>query len=334
MLTTYLYPKFPYRPVRRAEREASRPPSRRRDRRRAGRPRRRARSGAPRRRGRLLDDNDNVSVGSRAICFAERPLEIRDRLGCAERMVEQGSEVESGQDFFRERSPIRFRSPAGGGPQVAGDDQPATIHLEEYLIDACAKRGAHRPALEAQGGGPQAGRRSRHVDGRDPGRRIPDRSRLGHRLRWGQLGRPQDRRRRVRRPGLSRSLPHRRRGDESGIPGRALVLVRSAFHRNQSALLHRQADDVWRIDFQLGRDADPDEEKKPENVIPRLRAMLGEEREFELEWVSVYQFACRRIDKFRHGRVLFAGDRRIRSRPSARAATTPACRTWTSSSGS
>jgi 3-(3-hydroxy-phenyl)propionate hydroxylase len=36
--------------------------------------------------------------------------------------------------------------------------------------------------------------------------------------------------------------------------------------------------------------------------------MLGEDREFELEWASVYQFACRRIDKFRYGRVLFAGD--------------------------
>ena len=31
-------------------------------------------------------------------------------------------------------------------------------------------------------------------------------------------------------------------------------------------------------------------------------------REFELEWVSIYQFACRRIDNFRYGRVLFAGD--------------------------
>jgi len=80
------------------------------------------------------------------------------------------------------------------------------------------------------------------------------------------------------------------------------------FHRNQSVLLHRQADDVWRIDFQLGWDADPAEEKKPENIIPRVKAMLGPEAEFELEWASVYQFACRRIDKFRHGRVIFAGD--------------------------
>ncbi len=73
-------------------------------------------------------------------------------------------------------------------------------------------------------------------------------------------------------------------------------------------LLHRQADNVWRIDFQLGWDADPEEEKKPEKVIPRIKAMLGDEREFELEWVSVYTFQCRRMHEFRHGRVLFVGD--------------------------
>ena len=36
--------------------------------------------------------------------------------------------------------------------------------------------------------------------------------------------------------------------------------------------------------------------------------MLGDDRPFELEWASVYQFACRRIDNFRYGRVIFAGD--------------------------
>ena len=43
-------------------------------------------------------------------------------------------------------------------------------------------------------------------------------------------------------------------------------------------------------------------------MIPRIQAMLGPDAKFELEWVSVYQFACRRIDQFRYGRVLFAGD--------------------------
>ncbi len=80
------------------------------------------------------------------------------------------------------------------------------------------------------------------------------------------------------------------------------------FHPNQSVLLHKQSDNVWRIDFQLGWDADPEEEKKPENIIPRVKAMLGDEREFELEWASIYTFQCRRMTQFRHGHLLFAGD--------------------------
>jgi 3-(3-hydroxy-phenyl)propionate hydroxylase len=80
------------------------------------------------------------------------------------------------------------------------------------------------------------------------------------------------------------------------------------FHPNQSVLLHKQSNNVWRIDFQLGWDADPEEEKKPEKVIPRLQAMLGDDRPFELEWVSIYTFQCRRMTDFRHGRVLFVGD--------------------------
>ena len=72
--------------------------------------------------------------------------------------------------------------------------------------------------------------------------------------------------------------------------------------------MHKQSENVWRLDFQLGWDADPEVEKRPENIIPRVKAMLGAEVEFELEWASVYQFACRRVDQLRHGRVLFAGD--------------------------
>ena len=38
----------------------------------------------------VLDDNNTVSVGSRAICFAKRTLEIFDRYGIADRMVDKG----------------------------------------------------------------------------------------------------------------------------------------------------------------------------------------------------------------------------------------------------
>jgi 3-(3-hydroxy-phenyl)propionate hydroxylase len=79
------------------------------------------------------------------------------------------------------------------------------------------------------------------------------------------------------------------------------------FHAGRSALLHKQPDDVWRIDLQLRPDADPVAEKRPENVRPRIARMLGHDK-FEFEWISLYKFQCRRMDKFIHGRVIFAGD--------------------------
>ena len=51
------------------------------------------------------------------------------------------------------------------------------------------------------------------------------------------------------------------------------------FHDGRSALLHKQPDDIWRIDLQLGPDADPIAEQKPERVVPRLRQMLGADDE-------------------------------------------------------
>ena len=80
------------------------------------------------------------------------------------------------------------------------------------------------------------------------------------------------------------------------------------FHNGQSALLHRQPDNMYRIDLQLGWDADPELEKRPERVIPRIEAVLGEHTPFEIEWVSVYTFQCRRLERFVHGRVIFIGD--------------------------
>jgi 3-(3-hydroxy-phenyl)propionate hydroxylase len=71
--------------------------------------------------------------------------------------------------------------------------------------------------------------------------------------------------------------------------------------------LHRQPDDIWRIDLQLHPDADPAVEKRPENVRPRIARMLGHDK-FDFEWISLYKFQCRRMDKFIHGRVFFAGD--------------------------
>jgi 3-(3-hydroxy-phenyl)propionate hydroxylase len=102
----------------------------------------------------------------------------------------------------------------------------------------------------------------------------------------------------VGRAGVPRPLPDRRHSHDVDFPTERWFWFDPPFHPNHSTLLHRQADDVWRVDFQLGQDADPEEEKKPERIMPRLRAMLGESAQFDIEWASVYTFACRRMQHF------------------------------------
>jgi 3-(3-hydroxy-phenyl)propionate hydroxylase len=76
-------------------------------------------------------------------------------------------------------------------------------------------------------------------------------------------------------------------------------------------LMHRQPDDVWRIDYQIRDDEDPAEAVKPENVLPRVQShlsMIGEDAPWEPLWISIYNAKCLTLDSYRHGRVLFAGD--------------------------
>ncbi|MDB5817420.1 MAG: monooxygenase FAD-binding, partial [Rhizobacter sp.] len=49
----------------------------------------------------VLDNDHRLSSGSRAICFAKRTLEIFDRLGCGDRMVDKGVSWNVGRLFFR-----------------------------------------------------------------------------------------------------------------------------------------------------------------------------------------------------------------------------------------
>ncbi len=48
----------------------------------------------------IVDDNNTVSVGSRAICYAKRALEILDRLGCGQPVCARGSQLERRQGLL------------------------------------------------------------------------------------------------------------------------------------------------------------------------------------------------------------------------------------------
>jgi 3-(3-hydroxy-phenyl)propionate hydroxylase len=256
----------------------------------------------------LVDNDDVLSNGSRAICFAKRTLEIFDRLGCGDSIVEKGVSWNVGKVFLQDELIYTFNLL----PET-GHARPAFINLQQYYVEGyLAERAMRLDGLQVRWKNNVVGitQRDDHVelevetpDGVYPlraryviaadGARSPLRSMLG----LDSKGRTFKDRFLIADVKMKASFPTER-----------WFWFDPPFHRNQSVLLHRQPDDVWRIDFQLGWDADPVAETAPERVIPRVKALLGEDAEFDLEWVSVYTFSCRRMDSFRHGRVLFAGD--------------------------
>ena len=256
----------------------------------------------------LVDNDDTLSSGSRAICFAKRTLEIFDRLGCGNQMVEKGVSWNVGKVFLQDELIYTFNLL----PET-GHARPAFINLQQYYVEGyLAERAQETENLQMRWKSNVIGL-TQHDDYVELQVETPD----GVYPLRAQYVIAADGARSAVRSALGLDSRGRTFKDrfliadvkmKAPFPTERWFWFDPPFHRNQSVLLHRQPDNVWRIDFQLGWDADPVAEKQPERVIPRVKALLGEDVEFELEWVSVYTFSCLRMDSFRHGRVLFAGD--------------------------
>jgi 3-(3-hydroxy-phenyl)propionate hydroxylase len=256
----------------------------------------------------VLDDNNTVSIGSRAVCYAKRPLEIWDRLGLGEEFAAKGVQWKVGKVFFRDELAYGFDLLPEEHHKMPAMINYQQYHLEERLVKACDAsalvdlRWKHKLLAVEQGD-----------DFATLTVETPD-GIFKMQAAWvvAADGANSDTRRMVGADFTGQFFQDRFLIADvvmkAGFPTERWFWFDPPFHRGQSVLLHKEADDVWRIDFQLGWNADPTEEKKLEKVIPRIQAMLGQGVEFEVEWVSVYQFACRRIDQFRHGRVIFTGD--------------------------
>jgi 3-(3-hydroxy-phenyl)propionate hydroxylase len=264
----------------------------------------------------LLDDDNTVSIGSRGLCWAKHTLEIFDRLGMGQAVVDKGVTWNVGRTFHGEREVFNFNLLPEPGHQRPGMVNLQQYHVEQLLV----QRALALPLIDLRwlhkvtGVSHDEAGASLHISTQDgpytlrtdwlivaDGARSPMRRMLGLDI----AGKVFQDRFLIADVLLSEELFAAENTERR-------FWFNPPFHPEQSALMHREADGVWRIDFQLGWDVDPELEKQPERVKPRIRAMLDQQGfshvKFELEWVSVYTFQCRRMEKFRHGRVLFVGD--------------------------
>jgi 3-(3-hydroxy-phenyl)propionate hydroxylase len=255
----------------------------------------------------LLDDADRIGEGSRAICFSKRSLEYWDRLGTGQRMVDKGVVWSVGKIFHGASQLYQFNLLPEQGHKRPAFINLQQFHAEAYLVDRvgelaaidlrwCNKvtglepRNDHAILTIETPDGPYLLRAS-YVVACD-GARSSLRQMVGAEF-TGKMFEDQFLIADVR---MTAEFPTER-----------WFWFDPPFHAGRSALLHKQPDDIWRIDLQLHPDADPAVEKLPENVRPRIARMLGHDK-FEFEWISLYKFQCCRMEKFIHGRVMFAGD--------------------------
>src|SRR3954464_1981680 len=255
----------------------------------------------------LLDDADRIGEGSRAICFSKRSLEYWDRLGVARRMVDKGVVWGVGRVFHGADQLYQFNLLPEQGHKM-----PAFINLQQFYAEAyLIERAAQLPKIDLRWRNKVSAlqRRNDHVmltietpDGpyrlaaryvvACDGARSSLRSMVGADFK-GQVFEDQF---------LIADVQM-----TAEFPTERWFWFDPPFHAGRSALLHRQPDDIWRIDLQLSPAADPGIEKLPENVRPRIARMLGRDK-FEFVWISLYKFQCRRMERFIRDRVIFAGD--------------------------
>lgn len=259
----------------------------------------------------ILDDNNVVSIGSRAICWSKRTLEIFDRLGVGERMVEKGVTWKIGRVYSGEDEVFNFDLLPEDGHKMPAFINLQQYYVEEYLID----RVRDFPDLIDLRFKNRVTALHQHTDGKasvEIDIKTPDGDyTLGAKYLLACDGANSD---------IRTMMGLRFEGQsfeeqfliadihmQADFPNERWFWFNPPFHEGQTALLHKQPDDIYRIDLQLDLDVDVDAIKNHENLIPRIKKAVGG-RPFELDWVSVYKFRCNRMERFVHDRVIFVGD--------------------------
>ncbi|MGE0098599.1 MAG: FAD-dependent monooxygenase [Hydrogenophaga sp.] len=260
----------------------------------------------------VIEADDGYCSGSRAICMSRRSQEILGWVGADRPLVEKGLSWVGGRSHWRNTEVLHFEMPSEPTQRFA-----PMVNIQQFYVEEFAHR-----AAQAQGGSAQVNWASRvsAVRPRADGVAIDVDTPEGMQTVSAQWLVACDGGRSTVREQLGLQL------EGTQYEGRYVIVdivqktqrevERLAWfdppsNPGSTILMHRQPDDVWRIDYQIRDDEDPLEAVKPENVLPRVQShldMIGETEPWEPLWISIYNAKCLTLPSYRQGRVLFAGD--------------------------
>ena len=260
----------------------------------------------------LVEADDGVCTGSRAICISRRSLEIIERLGALDGFLAKGLPWTGGRSFYRDQEVLHFTMPQDARQKLPPMLNLAQYHIEQFLLDAAERQ----PELIEIRWQTRVTHVAQHADGVTVTLATPDATynMTTHWLVAADGGRS------VVREALGLKLQGTSYEGryvivdihlKSERPTERLAYFDPPSNPGSTVLVHKQPDDIWRIDYQLRDDEDAQAAVLPENVAPRvdsLLAMMGETAPWHPVWITLYKANALSLEKYRHGRVLFAGD--------------------------
>jgi 2-polyprenyl-6-methoxyphenol hydroxylase-like FAD-dependent oxidoreductase len=255
----------------------------------------------------VVDAGHERPQGSRAIAIHRTALAVWEKLGCVEPMLERGIAWRTRKTYFREHE-----LQAQTAPEPAPGELPAFLNLSQHDTE--------RYLLEALARSPQIDLRWQHTlvglrQDRD-GVTITAQTPAGLTSIRGRYLLACDGARSATRKLLGLDFPGTTYPDRFLIadiraklpfPAEPRFFFDHPANPGHNVLIHPQPDHVWRIDWQLSGDAVVEDERSPEAMDERIRALIGD-TPYELVWLSDYRFHQRLLRRLRHGRVFFLGD--------------------------
>ncbi len=259
----------------------------------------------------VLDAKSSVGEGSRAICIARHSVEIFQQLGVAGRFLGKALPWTDGTSYYRERPVYRLRMPHGPDERYYPMYNLQQQYIEQFLVEAVQATGRvdlrwghaldtlqladDEAVLEVESPQGRYRLRASYLVAAD-GAHSRVRQQLGLKLAGAAY------------EGRYVIVDVQMRSD---YPTERRAFFDPVANRGATILVHRQPDDIWRIDYQLRDDEDEQEALSEREIRARVGAivaMLGERAPWQLEWWSLYKAYTLCLEDYRHGRALFAGD--------------------------
>lgn len=262
----------------------------------------------------VLDDDNTVGVrglASRGMVWAQRTLDIFDRLGMADAVVEKGVRWNVGRVLCRDMAVASFTLQDQPDMRHNGFVNLQQYYLEAFLVDALQREPladlrwlnavvgiepcADGPAtLRVQTPDGVYATRAQWVVACD-GAHSAVRGMLG--LTPHVYDRTEDR-------WIIIDIVLR----GAAWPEERWTWLDAGSNHGRAVWRHKMADDTWRLDFQLRPDEDADAAATDAAMRQRVWDLLGERVDFDIAWHGVWAYRHECLDSLRHGRVLFAGD--------------------------